>query len=72
MIFSRGKVRKYPIFDFDGISLECTCEYNYLGIMFKYNNKFGSALNRNLLSANKSMFAILNKCYKMNLPILYS
>ena len=35
--------------------------------MFKY--KFGSALNRNVLSKNKSIFAILSKCYKMNLPI---
>ena len=30
--------------------------------MFKYNNKFGSALTGNLLSVGKSMFAILNKC----------
>ena len=44
VIFSGRKVRKYSILDFDGVSLECTCEYNYLGIVFKYNNKFGSAL----------------------------
>ena len=30
VIFSRGKVRKYHVFDFDGASLQCTGEYNYL------------------------------------------
>ena len=50
VIFSRGKVRTYPIFDFDGVSLKYSCEYNYLG-MFKYNNKFGSALTLSTVSA---------------------
>ena len=61
VILSRGKVRKYHIFHFDGASIQYTSEYNYMGIIFKYDNKFGSALDRHLSSVERSIFAIINK-----------
>ena len=50
---------------FDQVSIETASEYNYMGIVFKYNNTLSSSLNRHLTSGNKSMFAILHRCYNM-------
>ena len=63
-MFSRGKVRKHQLFRFDEITIKTVSEYNYLRII--YDNTFNK--NRHLSSANKSMFVVLHRCYKMKLP----
>ena len=35
----------------------------------KQNNKFSGSFDIHLSSANRSMCVILNKCYKMHLPL---
>ena len=40
MIFSRGKSRNIPKFNYNGLQLEVVTDYRYLGIDFNYNGKF--------------------------------
>ena len=43
VIFSRGKVRKYPKCNFRNSSIDVIDNFIYLGIVFNYNGKFGKA-----------------------------
>ena len=49
MIFSRGKVRKYPNFMFGSSILDVTDEYVYLGVNFNYNTSFIKAMELSVL-----------------------
>ena len=40
MIFSRGKIRKMPKFNFNEETVDFVWDYKYLGVKFNYNNKF--------------------------------
>ena len=69
MVFSRGKIRKLPVFMFEGKKLEIVWEYKYLGVVFSYNNKFTKAQMSQLAMANRAVFALLKKCRRLNLPL---
>ena len=43
VVFSRGKFRKMPTFKYKGRRMEVVFELQYLGVCFKYNNKFNVA-----------------------------
>ena len=43
MIFSRGKIRKMPKFNFNEETVDVVWDYKYLGVKFNYNNKFKKA-----------------------------
>ena len=43
MIFSRGKVRRFPTFKYGTDTIEVVSDYVYLGVTMNYNNKFVKA-----------------------------
>ena len=43
VIFSGGKVRNFPKFNFRNSSIDVIDNFTYLGIVFNYNGKFGKA-----------------------------
>ena len=43
MIFSRGKIREMPKFNFNEETVDVVWDYKYLGVKFNYNNKFKKA-----------------------------
>ena len=49
VIFSRGKVRRYPYIVFGSDKLDVVDEYVYLGVTFNYNGK------DNKMNQNKSL-----------------
>lgn len=69
MLFSRGKVRIRPAFDFGGSLLDYTDEYSYLGVIFNYNGKFTKARKCMYDKASRAMFALLGKSRRLNLPV---
>jgi exonuclease III len=69
VIFSKGKVRKYPDFHFGNIELDVVGEYTYLGIIFNYNGKFNNAVHKLATQGTKAMYVILSKAQKLCLPI---
>ena len=69
MIFSRGKVRKLPIFVFDKKQVEIVWDYKYLGVVFNYNNRFGKAQKSQCVTASRAMFSLLKRCRHEKLPI---
>ena len=69
VIFSRGKVRNFPTFYLNNISIEVVYEYKYLGVMFNYNGRFSKAIVQQTRRASKAMFDILKKRSELNLDI---
>ena len=69
MIFSRGKIRKMPKFNFNEETVDVVWDYKYLGVKFYYNNKFKKAQQLQFLLANRAMFSLLRKCRQLNLPL---
>ena len=46
VIFSRGKVRKFPIFKINEAEIEVVFEYTYLGVIFQCNGSFKNAIHK--------------------------
>ena len=69
VIFSRGKVQKYPTFCFGDSELEVVDSYIYLGIQFNYNGKFRTAIGKQIQQARKALFSMLAKVKALYLPI---
>ena len=46
VIFSRGKVRKFPLFRFGSDNIEVVEDYIYLGVTINYNGKFEKAMQK--------------------------
>ena len=40
MVFSRGKVKRYPIFSYGDDIIEVVSDYVYLGVTMNFNNEF--------------------------------
>ena len=70
MIFSRGKIRKMPKFNFNEETVDVVWDYKYLGVKFNYNNKFKKAQQLQFSLANRAVFSLLVKCRQLNLPLL--
>ena len=68
MIFSRGKIRKMPKFNFNEETVD-VWDYKYLGVKFSYNNKFKKAQQLQFSLANRAMFSLLRKFRQLNLPL---
>jgi hypothetical protein len=69
IIFSRGKVKKKPVFKFGNKIIEITDDYGYLGCIFNYNGKFKKAIDERVSQAKRAMFSLLSKKQSMNLPL---
>ena len=69
VVFSRGKIKKLPIFTCAGQEIEVVFAFKYLGVQFNYNNKFNYAQKCLYDQASRSMFALLKKCRRLMLPL---
>jgi hypothetical protein len=69
VVFSRGKIRKVPLFKYGGDVLEVVEDYTYLGIIFNFNGNFNKAVTKLCEQASRAMYSILNKAGKLCLPI---
>ena len=69
VIFSKGKVRKYPDFKFGTDILEVVDDYTYLGTTFNYNGRFKKAIDKQVSQATRAMFSLGTKARKLLLPI---
>ena len=68
VIFSRGKVKKYPIFKIGENIVEVKPEYVYLGVTFSYNGSFQKAIEKQITQARKAMYSLLQKAKILRLP----
>ena len=69
VIFSRGKVRKFPVFKFGNDNIEVVDDYIYLGVTINYNGKFDKAMKKQVTQANRALFSLKTKRNKFRLPI---
>ena len=68
IIFSRGKVRKYPKFYLGQYEIKVVDDYVYLGVTFNYDGSFKKAIDKQIIQARKAMFALLSKTRALRLP----
>lgn len=69
IVFSRGKLRRYPSFYYNGEPLEIVSSFTYLGVTLNYNNRFTVAQKDLHDKASRAMFGLLTKCRKLKLPL---
>jgi len=69
VIFSKGKVKKYEPFTFDGEVVEVVDEYTYLGVVFNYNNTLKKAQDKQIIQAKRAMYSLIIKSRKLRLPL---
>ena len=72
VIFSRGKVRRYPDFVFGSDKLDVVDEYVYLGVKFNYNGKYKKMIQKQITQARKALYFMLAKTRKFSYPLIYS
>ena len=58
MIFSRGKIRKMPKFNFNEETVDVVWDYKYLGVKFNYNNEFKKAQQLQFPLAYSAVFIV--------------
>ena len=68
VIFSRGKVKKYPIFKIGDEIVDVKDDYVYLGVTFNYNGSFRKAMEKQIMQARKAMYSLLHKAKTLRLP----
>ena len=68
VIFSSGKLKQYN-FLLNGLNIEVTNEYKYLGIYFTRGGSFAKAKKHIADQANKAMFVLLKKIRTFGLPL---
>ena len=69
IVFSRGKVRRFPTFHYGDSIIEVVNDYIYLGVTMNYNNSFLKAIRKQLDQARKAQFSLLIKARKLMLPV---
>ena len=69
VIFSRGKIRNIPLFNYGNVDLEVVDDYTYLETILNYNNHFSKAQNKQVNQARKAMFSLKMKSQRLNLPV---
>ena len=67
MIFSRGKVRKLPVFTYRKNVIEIVHEYLYLEMLFNFNGKFNKSSKKLHDKGTRTMFAMLKQANALNL-----
>ena len=68
MVFSRGKVRNLPVLTLEGVELEVSFEFTYLGACINYNASFKKAISQQVRHAERALHALRSKMRCMNLP----
>ena len=66
VIFSRGKVNKYPKFVIEEKIIEVVSSFVYLGLKLNYNNRWKVAQKDLYDRASRSMFALFKKNVKQS------
>ena len=69
VIFSRGKVRRYPDFVFGSDKLDVVDEYVYLCVKLNYNGKYKKMIQKQITQARKALYCMLARVRKLQLPI---
>ena len=69
MIFSGKKTSHTYQFKFNGQPLEIVDCFKYLGLTFNYNGRFNIGVKQLKDQGRKAMFAVLQKCRLLDLPI---
>ena len=69
VVFSRGKIRNLPQISYGDETIEVVSSYNYLGILFNYDGKFGRSIKKQISQAKRALFALLSKARKLQLPL---
>ena len=69
VIFSNGKVTKFPAFLFGHDIVEVVSEYVYLGVKFFYNASFLPSINKQVSQARRAYFALMSKIRSLRLPV---
>ena len=69
IVFSKGKVRNFPIFKLCSKSVEVVNDYIYLGTTFNFNGSFTKAIKKQVNQARKAMFCLLTKARRLSLPV---
>jgi hypothetical protein len=69
VIFSKGYSKKAYNFTLNGVPLESTKEYLYLGVLFSANGRFCKCIKRIVNQASKAMFTVLKIIRKLDVPI---
>ena len=68
VIFSRGKIRRFPDFVIGSEKLEVVYDFMYLGLRLNYNNRMQVAQRDLFARASRAMFALLTKAKSLKLP----
>ena len=68
VIFSKGKVRRFPKFYLGEEEVDVAYDYVYLGVTFNYNDTFTKAMEKQINQARKAVFIVLEKARILNLP----
>ena len=68
VVFSRGKIRNLPKLSYGEETIEVVSSYNYLGVLFNYDGKFGRSIKKQISQAKRAMFALISKARKLQLP----
>ena len=68
-IFTRGKTRNIPKFQFGETQLEVTDQYKYVGLIFNFNSKFTKAPKLLYVKGARAMFALLRRSRQLQLPV---
>ena len=72
VIFSRGKVRRYPDFVFGTEKLDVVDEYVYLGVKFNYNGNYKKMIAKQITQARKALYcSTLTKPGSYSYPLIY-
>ena len=69
VVFSRGKVRNFPMFKHGSCTIEVVSEYVYLGVTMMYSNKYAKAMKNQMDQARKAQLSLLINGRKLGLPI---
>ena len=69
VIFSRGKVRNYPMFKLGTEVIDVVDDYVYLGVTFNYNGSFRKAIDKQVSQAKRAMCLLLQKAKILHLPV---
>ena len=68
--FSKRKSKTFNyVFHLNNETVELVDSYVYLGTKFSYNGKFKEAIKKQLLQAQRALFAIKSKRERLNLPV---
>ena len=59
VVFSRGKVRNFPMFKYGSSTIEVVSEYVYLGVTMMYSNKYAKTIKNRWTKQEKPNFNCL-------------